>query len=355
MFTILIFSQELDKKKLHLEELNQKIEQEKKCIEENQSKKKSTEKNISSTKKKKKLAEKEIKNLNYIESKTKSQLDKLITVISDESSHLEKLNHFCEKELIQLTILHYQSELFPQKKVDCHIIANLIGRTSEDIFLAEDKLEILQNDKNETNQKYEKVISSKKTEKKKKKKLSQKISNMNDEVLQCEKNLSDAKKRRQNFEEEANALDDLISKLQTEILNVEFSYKFSTEKLIWPIKGEIIRDFGEQKSDEYKVSINNDGIDISATEGSEIVSIENGIVAYARWYEGAGKLVIINHQNGFSTLYSHNSKILVAKGDTVKKSQVIALSGRKSLAEKPCLHFELRKRGIPVNPMDYLE
>jgi len=154
---------------------------------------------------------------------------------------------------------------------------------------------------------------------------------------------------------EAEALDELITKLQTEVITEEFSYKFSTDKLIWPVKGKILRPFGEQKSTEYKVSTINNGIDIKAVEGTSVKAVDDGVVAFAEWYNGAGKLVIVDHQNGYFTLYSHNSSLLVSRGEDVVKGQPIAFTGKTGSVQEPSLHFEIRRRGVPVNPMDFLE
>jgi len=117
----------------------------------------------------------------------------------------------------------------------------------------------------------------------------------------------------------------------------------------------LTKQYGEQKSDQYRVSLLNNGIDIGLAVGSEIMAVDAGVIAFAEWYNGAGKLIVIDHQNGFHSLYSHNSKLLVSKGDVISRNQIIALSGMTGSAEVPSVHFELRKRGAPVDPMDYLE
>ena len=123
MIGSLIFAQDLDEKKKQLDELNLKIKQEQERIQEAKDNKKSTEKNITSTQKKKKLADKKIKKLLSSESKAKSQLNEIIHVIDDKYSELDLLNYYCGKELTQLAITHYQSELFPDMKVDSRLIA----------------------------------------------------------------------------------------------------------------------------------------------------------------------------------------------------------------------------------------
>ena len=172
-------------------------------------------------------------------------------------------------------------------------------------------------------------------------------------MLQKEKET--AEKWKNDLEKEAKALDDLIAKLQAEIVAQEYSFQFSTPKLIWPVQGKILKYFGEQKGDTYDVTVFNNGIDIKVDKGAEVVCVEEGVVAFAERYGNSGKMVIIDHKNGFFSLYSHNSVLLVSKGDEVNKNQVIANAGSTGLVDRPVLHFELRKRGVPVNPLEYLE
>lgn len=352
---LLLSAHELNDKQKQLEDLNQLIKKEKMIIQKAELEKAKTQQNMLSTKKEKTAVEKKISILRNREKKTKKELDQLLNSLHLRTSEYEKINYYLENELTQLTITHYQSQLFPEKEIDCRFLATLIKRTAEEFILIKDRIGEIKYQKDRKNKQYENVIWSRIVEKKKNDRITDELTFLNQNITKYEQQKQKASRRKKRLEKEAIALDELITRLQSEIVSDEFSYKFSTSKLIWPLKGKVIRDFGEQKSDRYHVSIFNDGIDIQSAEGKEVVAVENGVIAYARWYNGAGKLVIIDHKNGFYSLYSHNSKILVSKGDNVQKNQPIALSGKTGSADQPCLHFELRKRGTPVNPLEYLE
>jgi murein DD-endopeptidase MepM/ murein hydrolase activator NlpD len=118
----------------------------------------------------------------------------------------------------------------------------------------------------------------------------------------------------------------------------------------WPVRGRIIASFGPKPN-----GLQNDGINLAVPEGTPIKAAEDGVVAYAgNELKGYGNLVLVRHSNGFVTAYAHASEILVKRGDTVKRGQVIAKSGQTGNVTAPQLHFEIRKGATPVDPSQYL-
>ncbi|KPU27658.1 hypothetical protein TR13x_03795 [Caloranaerobacter sp. TR13] len=98
-----------------------------------------------------------------------------------------------------------------------------------------------------------------------------------------------------------------------------------------------------------------DGIDTGVPLGTPVYSIMPGVVAYSGWKSGYGKIVIIDHENGYKTYYAHNSKLLVKKGDRVGKRQKIALSGNTGRSTGPHVHFEVHKNGKLLDPIKFLK
>ncbi|MCD6518299.1 MAG: M23 family metallopeptidase [Anaerolineae bacterium] len=121
----------------------------------------------------------------------------------------------------------------------------------------------------------------------------------------------------------------------------------------WPTKSRfIISPFGYRVLNG-KVDFHT-GVDFPVWYGTKVHATEDGTVVYAGWKHGYGWVVEIQHEMGFSTIYAHNSRILVHKGDKVKQGKVIALSGASGWATGPHLHYEIRLNGKPVNPVRYL-
>lgn len=122
-----------------------------------------------------------------------------------------------------------------------------------------------------------------------------------------------------------------------------------TGSFIRPYYGAISSRFGPRWSGTHT------GVDFSGTQGDPVVAADNGTVEFAGWNGGYGNLVRINHNNGYVTYYAHNSKILVNVGDTVAKGDTIALLGSTGNSTGPHCHFEVRRDGEIMNPMDYVD
>jgi murein DD-endopeptidase MepM/ murein hydrolase activator NlpD len=96
------------------------------------------------------------------------------------------------------------------------------------------------------------------------------------------------------------------------------------------------------------------GVDLEVPPGTPVCVTADGVVTGAKWSGAYGKLVKVDHGNGIETYYAHLSTFLVRPGQAVLRGQVIALSGRTGRVTGPHVHYEVRLRGTPVNPLDYL-
>ncbi|WP_165602587.1 murein hydrolase activator EnvC family protein [Candidatus Terasakiella magnetica] len=124
----------------------------------------------------------------------------------------------------------------------------------------------------------------------------------------------------------------------------------SGSRFSWPTQGKVISRFGVKRD-----GLRNDGINISAKRGSAVMAAENGVVAYSgNELRGFGNMLLIKHSGGWITAYAHNEKILVKRGQKVKRGQTIASVGSSGGVTKPQLHFEIRRGMNPVNPKKYL-
>jgi murein DD-endopeptidase MepM/ murein hydrolase activator NlpD len=118
----------------------------------------------------------------------------------------------------------------------------------------------------------------------------------------------------------------------------------------WPVRGKVITSYGAKTNGKA-----NDGINLAVPEGTPVKAAEDGVVAYSgNELKGYGNLVLIRHSNGYVTAYAHASELLVKRGDTIRRGQVIAKSGQSGEVASPQLHFEIRKGSTPVDPLQFL-
>jgi murein DD-endopeptidase MepM/ murein hydrolase activator NlpD len=119
---------------------------------------------------------------------------------------------------------------------------------------------------------------------------------------------------------------------------------------VWPVAGRIISDFGPKGQ-----GLRNDGINIAAPAGTPVRATDGGVVTYAgNELRSFGNILLVRHSGGWVSAYAHNEALLVSQGAKVTKGQVIAKVGRTGDISEPQLHFQLRKGGKPVDPLNYL-
>ena len=122
-------------------------------------------------------------------------------------------------------------------------------------------------------------------------------------------------------------------------------------KLPWPVDGRLLARFGETRGDDARTKW--DGVMISAAAGSQVHAVHGGRVVFADWLRGAGLLVILDHGNGFLSLYGHNQSLLKDAGDIVKAGEAISTVGNSGGQDTPALYFAIRQQGRPSDPAQW--
>ncbi len=126
-------------------------------------------------------------------------------------------------------------------------------------------------------------------------------------------------------------------------------------QLEWPVRGDLVGRFGPEKHPRWGTVVPNNGVDISAPVGTPVRAVAKGRVDYTSDdFESYGQMVIVNHGDGYYTLYAHLSEISVAVGAEVASGQQLGRSGETGSLKGPVLHFEVRKGGSSLNPEDWL-
>lgn len=159
--------------------------------------------------------------------------------------------------------------------------------------------------------------------------------------------LSDKQKLAKLKNEEAN-LTAALQKL-TELIRKEIDLTGLSKlkrKLSWPVKGRLLRSFGSRKQGHLKWK----GVLLGAPIGRQVQTIHNGSVLFSDWLKGYGLLTVIDHGDGYMSLYAHNQTLLKAVGDRVETGESIALVGQSGGQYRAGLYFEIRHQGKAVNP-----
>ena len=155
------------------------------------------------------------------------------------------------------------------------------------------------------------------------------------------------------FQEELYSLDDVYTTYLERGKQIRLRY--ASTPSIRPAFGRIMSRYGWRRHPITKKRKHHQGIDIASWTGAPIQSTGDGIVEYSGWSRTFGFVVVVDHDYGYRTVYAHCSQVLVSKGESVKKGQVIAQVGSTGLSTGPHLHYEVRKWRKSVNPLAFLD
>lgn len=161
---------------------------------------------------------------------------------------------------------------------------------------------------------------------------------------------------REELEADRKRLERLLQEVQQAIASIPApneSQPFASLKnqLPWPVTGKVISGFGDRYADG---KLKRTGLLIETTDQAQVKAIHYGRVVFANWLRGFGLITIIDHGDGYLTLYGHNSSLFTSPGDWVTAGETIALAGRTGGTDAPALYFEIRYNGKPQNPRRWL-
>jgi murein DD-endopeptidase MepM/ murein hydrolase activator NlpD len=123
---------------------------------------------------------------------------------------------------------------------------------------------------------------------------------------------------------------------------------------LWPVEGRLMSPYGGRTDPFSGEGAIHTGVDLAAPMGTPVHAAADGIVVYSEWRSGYGRLVIVDHGSGYQTYYGHLSHFDVVEGQEVRRGDIIAKSGASGRVTSPHLHYEVRMRGTPVNPYNFL-
>ncbi len=167
------------------------------------------------------------------------------------------------------------------------------------------------------------------------------------------RDLKDQGRRLDRLQSDERDLKALIDGLEQALADIpveqplEVAFSGRRGRLPWPARGRIVKRFGSPRLG----GIVWDGVMISAPKGQEVRAIHHGRVAFADWFRGFGLLLILDHGDGYMTLYGHNQSLFKEAGDWVEENEPIALVGSSGGRQQAGVYFGIRHQGRAVNPV----
>lgn len=174
---------------------------------------------------------------------------------------------------------------------------------------------------------------------------------------------SERERRVRELEESQAAIRRMIERLERERARegeggrpLAFSGSLAPHRgrLRWPVAGAVVGEFGFEVNPRYGTRVPQNGIDISAAEGTPIRAVAPGRAVYVDWLPGYGRTVILDHGSGYYTLYAHAATVSVRRGEEVRDGQSIGTVGDTDSIKGFCLHFEVRQGERALDPRDWL-
>ncbi len=170
-------------------------------------------------------------------------------------------------------------------------------------------------------------------------------------LARLERELRKGDERLRRMQEDARRLTEVVKEsaraLRALELPEQVSFAQRRGKLEWPLSGRLLVPYGREKIGNLRW----DGVIIGAPEGREVKAVHSGRVAYADWLRGYGLLIILDHGDGYMSLYGHNQSLLKETGDWVETGEVIGLAGRSGGLRRSGIYFGIRHDGKPVDPV----
>ena len=155
------------------------------------------------------------------------------------------------------------------------------------------------------------------------------------------------------LQEASKRLLDMMKRLEEKETFVAKGFSALRGSLAWPVSGRIVIPYGSQRDPKFGTPVFRNGIYIKA-DNDTVSAVYAGKVVYADWFKGYGNLVIVNHGEGYHTLYGNLSETFLKVGDIIKGRDVIGKVGESGILNAPSLYFEVRYKGKPLDPMQWL-
>lgn len=186
--------------------------------------------------------------------------------------------------------------------------------------------------------------------------LAKNLDNRTAKLRQLESSLQSSEQKLNTLKRQRSELEQVISTVKSAAADLARpdnyrSFASSKGEILWPLRGSLLQKYGNKRTRDIRW----EGWLIKADEGSSVQAVHQGRVVFSNYLRGFGLLIIIDHSDGYMSLYAHNQELLRDTGDSVERGEIISRAGNTGGLSDPAVYFEIRKDGQPVNPKSWLQ
>ena len=355
MFLAPLWGEDVESKRSELQDIQQQIAESERLVREAEQRASGTQRDLQEGRRRYQRIRSTLQELESQEKRLQTELSSSEAELAQAALRIQVLGELCRDEFRELFEADIDQLLQQGDDPDPMLLVLLLNTTAAELDSHRGQHSELDAMVSRQQEEWNNTQQERQSVSRQRKNTQAQLSRLESDLATIEEEKQEYLARIDDLRERAQALEEIIARLELEPVTEEYSFRFSRTHVAWPVRGRIVRPFGEYRGDDPRIKFFNNGIDIAVPAGTQVGTIDDGVVVFAEYYPRTGKVVIVDHQNGFLSSYSHISQLLVSVGDSVSRGQPVALSGEAGTEEEPLVHFELRKRREPVDPMPYLE
>jgi len=353
LLALCIFADEISDKESELRRVNTQREELNRKAREADDKRRTAEQSKQQKQSQLTLQQRRVDEIIATNKNLRSSLENFEHLLTQTEQKLSDLQYSCNVTMLHLLLVDQLQTKLNQYHNDAYLLSTIMRR----LIIENRKLNVqrisISADKNTKEQEVSKNESLSTSEQRRLNTITSDISKINQEIDTLEKQKAQYQAQANELDKAAQALQAVLNLLKENALKIQYTYEFTAGK-VQPAIGQVIIPFGPKRHERYDISTNSNGVDIAIAENSPIRAMSDGTVVYADLLAGSGRVIIIDHNNGYHSVYSYINTLLVKKGDSVTTGQTIARSGKGPNSPEPSLHFEVRRNGTPINPAEVL-
>jgi murein DD-endopeptidase MepM/ murein hydrolase activator NlpD len=348
-----IFADDIAERERELSEVQNRIEEQRRRAIETEERRRTAERTKQQTQQQLNVQQRRLQELISTGQNLRSSHDHSRNLLFQTEGRLSSLQYLTNETMLHLLLADQAHQKLRQSDNDTYLLSLLLQNLIVENQILDIERITLASETEARARAVNEIVSQTTTERTRIDTISSNLRDIDTEIQNIERQREEFLKQVEELQNASVALQNLINLLKEEAQRYQHTFIF-TSGVEAPARGRILTHFGPRRHERYNISIHSNGVDISLPENSQVRALSDGEVVFADWFTANGRMIIINHKNGFHSVYSYLNNFLIRHGDIVTKGQVIAESGKATITSVPSLHFEIRRNGVAVNPLDYV-